>query len=209
MRFHVHGRRGGGCGPGPVFQSGGRDWSFPWGNIHFEGGGGPMGGHGRHGGGREGRRRRMFSSEELQLVLLKLIADEPRHGYALIKAVEEMTHGDYAPSPGVVYTSLELLEDMGLIERHASEGSKKQFAATGEGRAHLEARQEEVAALFERLEATGEGRRRSARPELGRAVGNLMTALRNRAGNGGWNDELLNEVIDILDDAARRIERAR
>ena len=109
----------------------------------------------------------------------------------------------------MVYTSLELLEDMGLIERHASEGSKKQFAATGEGRAHLEERQEEVAALFERLEATGEGRRRSARPELGRAVGNLMTALRNRAANGGWNDELLNEVIDILDDAARRIERAR
>jgi DNA-binding PadR family transcriptional regulator len=151
----------------------------------------------------------MFSSEELQLVLLKLIADEPRHGYALIKAVEEITHGDYAPSPGVVYTSLELLEDMGLIERHASEGAKKQFAATDEGRAHLEARQDEVAALFERLEATGEGRRQSIKPELRRAVGNLMTALRNRAAHGGWNDELLNEVVDILDDAARRIERAK
>ena len=209
MRFNFHGRRSHGCGPGPFIQFGSRDWSFPWGNIHFEHGGGPIGGHGRGGDGREGRRRRMFSSEELQLVLLKLIADEPRHGYALIKAVEEITHGDYAPSPGVVYTSLELLEDMCLIERHASEGAKKQFAATDEGRAHLEARQDEVAALFERLEATGEGRRQSIKPELRRAVGNLMTALRNRAAHGGWNDELLNEVVDILDDAARRIERAK
>ena len=207
MRFHFHGRRSGGCESGPVFQFGSRDWSFPWGNIHFEHGGGSMGGHGR--GGREGRRRRMFSSDELQLILLKLIAEEPRHGYALIKAVEETTHGDYAPSPGVVYTSLELLEDMGLIERQASEGAKKQFAATAEGRAHLQEKQEEIAVLFERLEATGEGRRRSARPELGRAVGNLMTALRNRAAHGGWNEELLNEVIDILDEAARRIERAK
>lgn len=209
MRFHFHGRRSGGCEPPPFAQFGGRDWNFPWGNIHFEHGGGPMGGPGRGGGGRQGRRRRMFSSDELQLILLKLIADEPRHGYALIKAVEETTHGDYAPSPGVVYTSLELLEDMGLIERQASEGSKKQFAVTNEGRAHLAEKQDEIAALFERLEATGEGRRRSARPELGRAVGNLMNALRNRAAHGGWNEELLNEVIDILDDAARRIERAK
>src|SRR6476469_5840901 len=200
-----------GCGEGPRARAwmamgpGGFGWREGPFEFHFGGG------HGRHGGGghREGRRRRMFSSEELQLILLKLIADEPRHGYALIKAVEELTHGDYAPSPGVVYTSLELLEDMGLIERQASEGAKKQFAATDEGRAHLEEKQEEVAALIERLEATGEGRRRSARPELGRAVGNLMTALRNRAANGGWNEELLNEVIDILDEAARRIERAK
>lgn len=198
-----------GCGEGPrrrgFMAMGPGGFAFRDGPFEFHFGGG----HGRHGGGREGRRRRMFSSEELQLILLKLIADEPRHGYALIKAVEELTHGDYAPSPGVVYTSLELLEDMGLIERHASEGAKKQFAATNEGRTQLKERQEEVGALFERLEATGEGRRKSARPELGRAVGNLMAALRNRAAHGGWNEELLNEVIDILDEAARRIERAK
>lgn len=195
----------------PFIQFGSRDWSFPWSDIHVEHGGGPAdaGPRGGFGGPPGKRRRRMFNSEEFQLIILKLIADEPRHGYAIIKALEELTHGDYSPSAGILYTRLELLEDMGLIERQASSGSKKSFAITDEGRAMLEERADEVAALFERLQASGEGRRQSSRPEIGRAVGNLMTALRNRAAHGGWNEELLNEVIDILDDAARRIERAK
>ena len=78
----------GGFGPG--------DWG-DWGG----------GGHGRHG---RGRARRMFDAGELRLVLLKLIADQPRHGYDLIRAIEEMTHGVYAPSPGVIYPTLTLLE---------------------------------------------------------------------------------------------------
>ena len=213
MRFSF----GRGCGPssrhrGFIAMAHG----FPFGGdpadeairFHFGGGGGGGGGHGR-GGGPRGRRRRMFNSDEFQLIILKLIADEPRHGYAIIKAMEELTHGDYAPSPGILYSRLELMEDMGLIERQASEGAKKQFAATDAGRAFLEESEAEVTRLFERLEQTGEGRRRSARPEVGRAVGNLMTALRNRAASEGWNEELLNEVVDILDDAAKRIERAR
>lgn len=202
MRFHFNR----GCGPsGRAFIG---MTGFPFDpeeslRFHFGGRGGGWGGAGG------GRRRRMFSSEEFQLIILKLIADEPRHGYAIIKALEELTHGDYAPSAGILYTNLELLEDMGLIERQASAGAKKSFAVTDEGRAHLEERAEEVKALFERLEASGEGRRRSSRPELGRAVGNLMTALRNRAANGGWDEALMNEIVDILDDAARRIERAK
>jgi DNA-binding PadR family transcriptional regulator len=212
MRFHFHGRRHG-CGEGPpVFQFGSRNWEFPWGNVHFEHGGGPVDGGprgGGFGGPPRGRRRRMFNSEEFQLIILKLIADEPRHGYAIIKALEELTHGDYTPSAGILYTRLELLEDMGLIERQASSGSKKSFAITDEGRAMLEERADEVTALFERLQASGEGRRQSSRPELGRAVGNLMTALRNRAAHGGWNEDLLNEVVDIIDEAAKRIERAK
>ena len=65
----------------------------------------------------------MFESGELRLVLLKLIADEPRHGYDLIRAIEELTGGEYAPSPGVVYPTLTLLQDMGLIEEAAGEGA--------------------------------------------------------------------------------------
>ena len=76
-------------------------------------------------GGRGGGRRRMFESGELRLVLLKLIADEPRHGYDLIRAIEELTGGEYAPSPGVVYPTLTMLQDMGLIEEAAGEGARK------------------------------------------------------------------------------------
>lgn len=205
MRFHFH--RG---SRGPDRRAFMGMSGFPFDpeeamRVHFGGrGGGGRGGHGPH-----GRRRRMFNSDEFQLIILKLIADEPRHGYAIIKALEELTHGDYAPSAGILYTRLELLEDMGLIERQVSTGSKKSFAITDEGRAMLEERAEEVAALFGRLQATGEGRRQSSRPELGRAVRNLMTALGNRAGKDGWNEDLLNEVVDIIDDAAKRIERAK
>ena len=64
----------------------------------------------------------MFESGELRLVLLKLIADEPRHGYQLIKAIEELTEGDYAPSPGVVYPTLTMLDDIGLIAEKQVDG---------------------------------------------------------------------------------------
>jgi DNA-binding PadR family transcriptional regulator len=196
------------CGEGGrrfVAMRGGRGFSFGPGGFHFEFGDGP-GGRGR--GGPRGRRR-MFEGGELRLVLLKLIADEPRHGYELIKAVEDMTGGDYAPSPGIVYPTLTMLEDMGLIAEKKSKDSKKIFVATSEGHTHLEENAEEVDELIERLEETGSHRRKSHRPEMGRAVGNLMAALKNRVAHEGWNEALLHEVIDILDDAAQRIERAK
>ena len=167
------------------------------------------GGRGGRGGRRGRDRKRMFEGGELRLVLLKLIADEPRHGYELIKAVEEMTGGEYAPSPGIVYPTLTMLEDMGHIAEKKSKDSKKVYEATDEGRAHLEENSEEVDELIERLEGHGHHRRRGQRPEIGRAIGNLMTALRNRIVHDGWNDELSEEVIDILDDAAQRIERVK
>src|SRR6478736_6644821 len=89
---------------------------------------------------RGGRSWRMFESGELRLVLLKLIADEPRHGYDLIRAIEEMTGGEYAPSPGVVYPTLTLLQDMGLIEEAPGKGPRKPFQVTDEGRKQLEER---------------------------------------------------------------------
>ena len=67
----------------------------------------------------------MFEGGELRLVLLKLIADEPRHGYELIKAIEEMTGGEYAPSPGIVYPTLTMLEDMGLIAEAKSKDDQE------------------------------------------------------------------------------------
>ena len=151
----------------------------------------------------------MFEGGELRLVLLKLIADEPRHGYQLIKAIEDLTEGEYAPSPGVVYPTLTMLEDMGLIREQKSKDSKKVFEATDEGRAHLEENEDEVDELIEKLEGRGRTRRHGQRPEIGRAIGNLMAALRNRIAADGWNDELLDEVVDVLDEAAQRIERAR
>lgn len=190
-------------------NAGGRGRSFRFGPFDFDFDFDNGAGRGGWGGRRGRTSKRMFEGGELRLVLLKLIADQPRHGYELIKAIEEMTGGDYAPSPGIVYPTLTMLEDMGLIAEAKSKETKKVYEATDEGRAHLEENSDEVEELIERLEGHGRHRRRGQRPEIGRAIGNLMTALRNRIAHEGWNEQLLDEVVDILDEAAQRIERVR
>ena len=177
-------------------------WGSHWGPFHFDFGDGSEGG-------RRGRRGRMFESGELRLVLLKLIADEPRHGYDLIRAIEDMTGGEYAPSPGVVYPTLTLLQDMGLIEEAAGEGARKPFQITDEGKAYLSEREDEVTALFERLDDLKPDERHNAGPVLGRAVKNVMTALSHRIGRDGLDEELLHDIAAILDEAAQRIERVK
>ena len=209
MRHRHHG-----CGPrgrfeinlpeGLMAMRGGRGWRGSWGPFHFD-----FGDEGWSGG-RGGRRaRRMFESGELRLVLLKLIADEPRHGYDLIRAIEELTGGEYAPSPGVIYPTLTLLQDMGFIEEAPGEGPRKAFQSTHEGRSQLEERAEEVEALFERLTDLKPRAENMAGPPIGRALKNLMTALSHRVGRDGLDEELLHESAAILDEAAQRIERVK
>ena len=211
----THGHRN--CGPrgrfefnlpeGLVAMRGGRGWQGSWGPFHFD-----FGDENGGWGGRRGRRaRRMFESGELRLVLLKLIADEPRHGYDLIRAIEEMTHGAYAPSPGVVYPTLTMLQDMGLIEEapEGAEAPRKAFAATDEGRAHLDEKADEVEALIARLEDLGGDRRKAGGPPIRRAVGNLLSALWHRVTRDDADEATLHEIAAILDEAAQKIERLK
>ena len=190
---------GGSGGWGDFGRDFGRGFGSDFGSDF--GSGGPRGGPG----GPRGRRR-MFGGGELRLLLLKLIADEPRHGYQLIKAIEDLTGGDYAPSPGIVYPTLSMLEDQGFVRETHSPDSKRTFDATDEGRAYLAENQDEADKLFERLSAMDKGKTEQ-RPEIGRAIGNMMHALKNRVSRDGWNEALLKEVVDILDDAAKKIER--
>lgn len=163
----------------------------------------------RHG--RGGKGKRMFGSGELRLVLLKLIADEPRHGYELIKALEELTGGAYSPSPGIIYPTLSLLSDEGsiaeCIEEGEGESSRKAFAATDAGKAELEERAEEVERLMARLAKLDRSAKRQHSPEVGRALGNLGRAFANRFREGGLDREALEAIVDIIDDAAKKIER--
>jgi DNA-binding PadR family transcriptional regulator len=157
--------------------------------------------------GRRGRRGRMFAPGELRLALLALIAQNPSHGYELIKAIEEKTGGDYAPSPGAVYPTLQLLEDEGAIEEAEAEGAKKPFAATAQGLKELEDRKQEVEALMRRLGRHGERTTTVRSHDLFRAMGNLGTVLKNRARSGKLDERTINEIVDMIDEMARRIER--
>ena len=152
-------------------------------------------------------RRRMFGGDELKLLLLKLIEDAPRHGYDLIREIEERTGGAYAPSPGVVYPTLTMLADMDLIGEQATDGAKKVFAITTAGRAHLTEREELVASLMERLADLGSMRERSRKGPVQRSMGNLRQVLIHRIGNGDVPQDMLHQIAAIIDDAAQKIER--
>lgn len=162
-------------------------------------------GHRRDGEGRGGRRR-VFESGELRLVMLLLIEQEPRHGYDIIREVETRTGGAYAPSPGVIYPTLTLLEETGLIEARASKGAKRLFEITEAGGADLEKSRVEAGAALARLEAL---RKRGEAIDIGpvfRAMNNLKAVLQQKALDSA-NKEQLFAVAEIIDEAARKIER--
>jgi len=188
IRHAMRGRRGG-------FFGGGAD-------MFGDGFGGGFGGHG---GGRG--RRRVFDGAELRLVLLALIGEQPRHGYDLIKAIEERTGGGYAPSPGVIYPTLTMLEDMGQIAEQAAEGAKRLFAITDAGKIEIGEQAELIEALFARLDGLNEDASGGeGRAPVKRAMVNLAMVLRERMGRRD-RDDLGHDIAAILDEAARRIER--
>jgi DNA-binding PadR family transcriptional regulator len=130
----------------------------------IRGGHGEHGGHGGRGGhgpfSRQGRgygssdddfsRGRKFSSEELQILLLDLLAQEPRHGYELIKLLDTRSNGFYAPSPGMVYPALTYLEEIGYA-LVAAEGNRKRYALTDSGRAYVDTNRERIDLLWAKL----------------------------------------------------------
>ncbi len=125
---------------------------------HRRGRFGGFGFGGRHGGGmnpEDMRAGRMLAQGDLRLVALALIAQAPRHGYEIIKLVEEKTADWYSPSPGIVYPTLTFLEEAGYVTV-SSEGAKKLYTITDEGRAYLDANRDLADVVLDRLTAIGE-----------------------------------------------------
>ncbi|NEW88906.1 PadR family transcriptional regulator [Rhodopseudomonas sp. WA056] len=138
-----------------------------------------MGGRGI--GGEMTRAGRMLAQGDLKLIALALIAEQPRHGYDIIKVIEEKTAGWYAPSPGVVYPTLTYLEETGHVVAQP-EGAKKLYVATDEGRDHLAANRALAEAVFDRLASFGEMMRQQngeGAPEAGDLPPLLRAALDN------------------------------
>lgn len=181
---------------------------------HEHGWRGRHGAHSRHGrfgeeGGRGsfgGGRSRVFDQGDLRLVLLQLITEKPSHGYELIKAVEEKLGGAYTPSPGVVYPTLTLLEEMGYATVQPAEGGRKLYAATDEGRAYLDTNRATVEAIFGRMAETRG--RAGVSPQVIRAMENLRLALKLKLGAGELTEEQLRSITSAIDATAVEVERA-
>jgi DNA-binding PadR family transcriptional regulator len=173
---------------------------------------GRFGGHHRgdhrHGGRGGSRLGRVFDQGDLRYVLLGLIAETPRHGYELIKAIEEKFGGMYSPSPGVIYPTLTLLEELGYIRPESAEGTRKQYVITQEGVAFLAANQAVVDQIFARMAEVGQAFAGGPAPEIRRAMQNLEAALTIRLGRGPLTPEQVRAIAAALDGAAGAIEQS-
>lgn len=166
-------------------------------------------GHRRHGGGggRSGLGR-FFAHGDLRLVILQLIAEKPRHGYEIIKAIEQRVGGAYSPSPGVIYPTLTLLEELGYVTvGGAEEGGRKQHEITAQGRAFLEVNRAALDALLARMDEAGRTHGDGPAPQIVRAMENLKLALRLRLARGPLDAEQADAVAAALDAAATTVER--
>ena len=162
--------------------------------------------HGRHGrrfGGRRGHR--LFDYGELRLLALAMIAEQPRHGYELMKAIEDRMGGSYSPSPGVIYPTLSWLEDMGYTAADSEAAGRKRYRITGEGVAFLAANRAAVEALLARTGEPGAGGAVPA--QVLRGMENLKLALRLRLKRSPLDKATAETIAAALDAAAQAVER--
>lgn len=195
---------------GPGCHWGGPRGRGPWGPWGFDpeafagfwraGGGG--------GGGRRGPRGRVFESGDLKFVVLRLLEEKPRHGYEIIKELEGRFAGAYSPSPGTVYPTLSLLEDLGYARARVEEGSRKVYEITEEGRAYLAENRETVDDIFGRVADFGSEFLSQSMVGLGRAFGDLGREAFRAAARAGGNEERLRRIREVLERAAREIRGA-
>jgi DNA-binding PadR family transcriptional regulator len=190
-----------------------RGWGrFAQGAGEGDGGFGNMGGNFRIG--------RMLASGDLRLVALFLIEQQPRHGYDLIKAIEEKSVGFYSPSPGIVYPALTFLEEAGYVTSQV-DGTKKLYTITDEGRAHLADNREAIESTLSFLAKAGEQMNRFrdfAKSDwpFNRGEGPEAGGPPPHRGHGpGWGprsepegDRDLKDVVPELNDARRALKEA-
>lgn len=151
-----------------------------------------------------GRGSRMFGQGDLRLLLLSLIEQQPRHGYELIRTIEEIFAGKYSPSPGAVYPTLTMLEELGHAEVEATDGGKKRYAITAAGIAHLDQHRDAIEALTKRMSDTASRMARHSAPaEILQAMHEIKHALLARSGI--WSTTEAGRVTAILRKAAAAI----
>lgn len=156
----------------------------------------------RHGRGGGGRRQRFFGHGELRLVILDILTRDASHGYELIKAIETLTQGNYTPSPGVIYPTLDFLQDQALIVISDEEGGRKQLTITAQGQQWLDENREQLELIHERVKARCVGFELRKNPQMKRALDNFKAVLDLRVNHGDTSDAQIKKIIGIIDRAS-------
>jgi DNA-binding PadR family transcriptional regulator len=154
---------------------------------------------------RRGRRRVWFESGDMKYVILKVLKDKPMHGYEVMKALEEQTHGCYKPSPGTVYPTLQWLEDESLVKSDEVEG-KKVYSITDAGLEFLEQNKSTVEDIFDRVEETIDSIFTDPIPDITRLVGKLVGQAYRSAWKLREDEERRRKVTEILEQALKDLE---
>jgi DNA-binding PadR family transcriptional regulator len=154
-----------------------------------------------------GRRERIFASGDMKFVVLHLLGQKPAHGYEVIKALGELVGGDYTPSPGTIYPTLTMLEDLGWVVSTPQDG-RKEYRISAEGQARLEEQHEVVERVLAHLAHTRNHAHGRRMPEVMRAMENLKMALRMRLGDGVPDPAAIRRISEIIDRTAVEIERS-
>src|SRR5436190_4218365 len=150
------------------------------------------------------RRRQWFGAGDMKYVILKLLRDKPRHGYEVMKELEERMHGCYSPSPGTVYPTLQWLEDEGLVVARDVEG-KKVYEITDTGKAFLDENKDTVEDIFDRIRETVERTVGGSMVEVNRALGQLVKTV-YRTGWKAGDEARKRRVAEALGKATAEIE---
>lgn len=149
-----------------------------------------------------GRRPRFFGHGDLRLVILDILTRNASHGYELIKEIENMTQGNYTPSPGVIYPTLDFLQDQSLIGIRDEEGGRKQITITEQGLQWLEENQEHLEHIHERIKARCVGFELRKNPQMKRALENFKAVLDLRVNHGDTSEAQIKKIIGIIDRAS-------
>jgi DNA-binding PadR family transcriptional regulator len=150
-------------------------------------------------------RRQMFESGDMKFVILRLIKEKPRHGYEVIKEIEERMSGCYTPSAGTVYPTLQLLEDQGYVKVVETEG-KKVYHITPEGEAFLEENRGTLDDILDRVKEAVHGFSGGAMADLNGTVSSLLRNAYKVAWRAGPDDERTKRIIEILKRALAEVE---
>ena len=148
----------------------------------------------------------MFEQGDLKYVILRLLAEKPRHGYEIIKELEDRFSGAYAPSAGTVYPTLTLLEDLGYATVSLEEGGKKVYSITPEGEKYLEENKNAVEDIFERISEFGTNFLSEAVMDVNKAFGRLARATYTTVPWQSGDKSVVSEIKQILERAAAEIE---
>ncbi|QHM72376.1 PadR family transcriptional regulator [Mixta intestinalis] len=154
------------------------------------------------------RKDRLLDATEVRLLILSILQTHAAHGYELIKAIEELSQGEYTPSPSLVYPNLALLEEMGYIRAETEESSRKNYQLTAEGEAHLSQQQAQLEQVMTRLASLAVLAHNRSLPDVQRAIHNMKMALNTRLADEQISQQTLYAIVDVLDEAAKKIERS-